>query len=311
MPVYTYTAKDTAGGRRAGTVDAKNESLAVDLLKSQNLFVVSLQKKQVTFIDRLMEIRGVSEVQLVAFTRQFSTMISAGLPIARALEVLAEQSDNAKFKMILTDILRDVEGGISLSQALGRYRNVFSNTYTALVAAGEASGKLDVILKRLAQTMEAEHELKAKFRGAMVYPAIVFAAMIGVFVILMIFVIPKLADMYESMDVELPWMTKVMIGVSDIFANYFLIIFLVFVGFVIFVRWFLSTDEGKDMMSTLSFGLPVFGKINKQKELTSFTRTLSLLISSAIPIVEALNIVAEVVKNSTYKEAAREAALAV
>lgn len=308
MPVFEYVAKDKAGARRTGAVDAQTESLAVDLLKGQDLFVISLHKKTNTFLDSLLEVRGISESDLVAFTRQFSTMISSGLPMARALEVLAEQSTNNKLKKVILEALRDVEGGTSLSQAISKFPKVFSPTYVALVRAGEASGKLDEILQRLAATMEAERELKSKFKGAMIYPAIVMIAMVGVFVLLMVFVVPKLADMYESLNVDLPGSTKMMITVSDFMVEQKLIVFLCVVALFIFFKWFTQTNEGKQAKMFIFFSLPVFGKINRQKELTSFTRTLSLLMSSAIPIVEALNIVAQVIQNDELKAAAYEAA---
>jgi type IV pilus assembly protein PilC len=238
-------------------------------------------------------------------------MISAGLPISRALDVLATQATNKALKKVLTEVLRDIEGGSSLSMALSRHPQSFPPTYQALVRAGEASGKLDEILKRLASTMEKQRELNSKFKAAMIYPSIVFLAMIGVFVLMMVFVIPKLADMYESLNVELPAMTQAMIAVSDFFVENIIILVILAFGAFIGVRYFLRTEAGKEVISNVFFNIPIFGKINKQKEITDFTRTLALLIASAIPIVEALNIVAGVMNNKHYREAAYEAATAV
>ncbi len=311
MALYSYTAKDKSGGRRVGTVDAKSEGLAVELLKNQGLFVVSLEQKRTSFLDSLLEIRGISGTEIVTFTRQFSTMISAGLPISRALEVLADQTTNAKFRKVIMDVLRDVEGGSSLSQAMGRHDSVFSPTYRALVRAGEASGRLDEILQRLAATMEADRELKSRLKSAMIYPAIVLLAMVGVFVLLMVFVIPKLASMYESLDVELPAATQAMISISELFTKHTLIVVLVVAGLFVFMKWFMSTTEGKTLTNSLLFGVPIFGKINREKEITTFARTLSLLISAAIPIVEALNIISQIMQNMEYKNAALAAARSV
>ncbi|MFZ5425224.1 MAG: type II secretion system F family protein [Patescibacteria group bacterium] len=311
MPIYTYTARDNKGQSRTGTVDARTEALAVSLLKDQGLFVVTLTEKRTSILDQLTSIRGVPDNDIVAFTRQLSTMISAGLPISRALEVLSEQSPNPKMKKIIMDSLRDIEGGSSLSTALGRYPKVFPQTYQSLVMAGEASGKLDEVLLRLADTMEKQRELRSKFKAAMVYPAIVFVVMIGVFVLMMVFVIPKLADMYESLNVDLPPITKFMITVSDLFVQRYYIVLVAVAGLIFAIKTFVATEGGKELLSKLSFTLPVFGKINKQKELSEFTRTLSLLVASAIPIVEALHIVARAAKNSAIKRAAIEAANSV
>ena len=308
MAIYNYVASDNLGVRRVGTVDARTEELAIALLKNQGMYVLSLTEKKSNILDLLVEIRGVPEDEVVNFTRQFSTMISAGLPISRALEILADQTANRKMKKILGDVLRDVEGGSSLSMSLGRYPRVFKTTYQALIRAGESSGKLDEILAKLATTMEANRELKAKFKAAMIYPAIVFMAMIGVFVIMMVFVIPKLAAMYESLNIELPVMTKAMIFISKLFTEkVYIIIGFVSAGIFGWTR-FSKSETGKDAISYISFKLPVFGKINRQTDITQMTSTLGLLIASAVPIVESLKIVSDVVKNRSYKEICLEAA---
>ncbi|OGC68682.1 hypothetical protein A2415_01880 [candidate division WWE3 bacterium RIFOXYC1_FULL_39_7] len=308
MAIYKYVAKDVSGSSRSGTVDARTKELALNLLKTQGLYVVSLEERKDTILDQILSFRGVPGGEVVSFTRQFSTMISAGLPISRALEVLASQTQNNTFKKMLTDILRSVEGGSSLSAALGRYPSVFPSTYQALVNAGESSGRMDEILRRLATTMEADRELNSKFKAAMVYPIIVFIAMLGVFVILMIFVVPKLADMYKGLNVPLPAVTQAMIATSDFMVNYKLPLLIGTVIAILLIRYALKTDEGRFLVTETVFRLPVFGKINRLKELSQYMRTLSLLMTSAIPIVEALNIVSSVVTSHTYQKAALEAA---
>lgn len=308
MPLYYYVAKNSIGRTTHGQVDARSTDLAISLLKNQGLFVVQIEEKTETFVDKLLNFRGVPGGEVVTFTRQFSTMISAGLPIAKGLEVLGNQTENKVFRRTIFEILRSVEGGASLSNALARYPDVFPTTYQALVAAGESSGKLDVILKRLADNMEAQREINSKFKGAMIYPAVVVTAMVGVFVILMVFVVPKLADMYTNMNVELPMMTKMMISTSSFMAKNMLFIGgIVFVG-GLFLRSFLKSEQGKVLTSELLFRTPVFGKITKQKDFAQLARTLSLLINSAVPIVEALSIVSTVMTSITFRRAIQEAA---
>lgn len=311
MPVYNYIATDSNGMRRTGFVDARTEELALSLLKNQGLYVVSLNERRDSLMDSFMDLRGVPENEIINFTRQFSTMISAGLPLSRALEVLTDQTNNKKMKKVLTDVLRDVEGGSPLSGALSRYPKIFNRTYQALIKAGESSGKLDEILKKLAQTMEDQRELLSNFKSAMIYPTIVFFAMIGVFVMMMVFVIPKLASMYDSMNIELPGMTKFMIQISRLFSDRFPVLLIITVVTTLAVRSFLKSDAGKEFKSFAAFNLPIFGKINRQKELTQLASTLSLLIASAVPIVESLKIVSEVVGNKVFREAALEAAARV
>ncbi len=311
MPIYNYTATDATGNRRAGSADAHNQDSALTLLRNQGLYVISLDEKKTSVLDLFSDFRGVPENEVVNFTRQFSTMISAGLPISRALEILGEQTTNGKMKKVLMDILREVEGGSPVSVVMGKYPKIFPRTYQALIKAGESSGKLDEILKKLAENMEKSRELKSKFKAAMVYPIIVFIAMIGVFVLMMVFVIPKLAGLYESMNVELPLITRLMISTSKLFTQKIYIIFGIVIGGFFLIRAFLRSEFGKNSMAFLSFRIPVFGKLNKQTEITQFASTLSLLITSAVPIVESLKIVSEVVGNKYFREAALEAATRV
>jgi len=308
MAIFKYTAKDYGGTTRSGTVDARTKELALNLLKTQGLYVVTLEEKKENIFEEILNFRGVPVGEVVSFTRQFSTMVSAGLPVARAMEVLANQTQNAVFRKILQDVLRSIEGGSALSAALGRYPNVFPETYQALVRAGESSGKLDDILKRLATTMESDRELTSKFKAAMVYPIIILFAMLGVFVILMIFVIPKLADMYKGLNVPLPAVTQAMIDISDFMVANKLILAILAVAGGLLLRYALKTPQGKYITTEISFKIPVFGAINKQKDLAQFTRTLSLLMSAAIPIVEALSIVSAVVSSNAFRKAAAESA---
>jgi type IV pilus assembly protein PilC len=308
MPSYSYTGKNLYGKTVTGTVDARSSEIAVSLLKNQNLTVISLSEKTADVFEKFLDFRGVPQGEVVTFTRQLSTMISAGLPIARALDVLANQSMNRNFKKVILEILRSVEGGVSLSMALGMHPKVFDTTYISLVRAGESSGKLDTILKRLAENMEAERELNSKFKAAMIYPAIVFIAMIGVFIILMIFVIPKLSEMYVSMNVELPAMTQFMINSSNFMVKYIYIIAILAIGAFLGFRSFAQSEKGKIYISELVIRIPVFGKITLQKDYARFSRTLSLLINSAVPIVESLNIVSTVMTSQTLKNAVMDAA---
>ncbi len=311
MPIFTYTAIDNAGNKRTGTVDARSQSSAVGLLKEQGLFVVGLVEQKESPVSQFLSFRGVPDTEIVASTRQLATMISAGLPISRALEVMADQTQNKNMKKVLLDTLRDIQGGSSLSNALAKYPNVFSPTYVALVRAGEASGKLEEILRRLADTLEAQRDFKSRFTGALIYPAIIFVAMIGVFVLMMLFVIPKLSQMYDSMGVELPVVTKAMISISNFMTQFWYIVLILAVGAFFMAKSFMQTERGKEIVSSISVRLPVLGKLILQKDLTEFTRTLSLLISSGIAITDALDIVAKVVTNPSIKRGSLNASTAV
>ncbi len=308
MAIFSYTVKNKLGNSVTGSVDARNQEVAIDLLKSQGFTVIDISEKTSGLFDKLMDFRGVPHGEIVTFTRQLSTMISAGLPISRALEVLSNQSTNSNFRKIITDVLRSVEGGASLSGSFDMHPKVFSNTYISLVKAGESSGKLDTILKRLAENMEADRELNSKFKSAMIYPIIIFIAMIGVFIILMVFVIPKLAEMYKNMQIELPFVTKLMISSSEFMVKYIYIILILMLGIILGIRAFITSEKGKNLISEVIIKVPVFGKITLQKDFASFSRTLSLLIGAAVPIVDALNIVSTTMSSISLRKAILDAA---
>jgi len=308
MALFSYSAKNNIGGTINGDVEARNQEIAINLLKNQGLTVISISEKSTGLTDFLSDLRGVPFNEVVTFTRQLSTMISAGLPISRALEVLSSQSINKKFKKIITEILRSVEGGSSLSTSFSMYPKVFSNTYISLVRAGESSGKLDTILKKLSDNMEADRELNSKFKSAMIYPTVIFIAMIGVVIILMIFVIPKLTEMYEGMQIELPAITKGLIAVSNFMVKYVYLVLIAIVGGFLGIRSFMTSDRGKDYISEIIVKIPVFGKITLMKDFASFSRTLSLLIGAAVPIVDSLNIVASIMSSMQLRRAIQEAA---
>jgi type IV pilus assembly protein PilC len=311
MPVYTYTARDAAGNIKTGAVDARSSQSAIILLKERGVYVISLNEKNDSVFNQLGNIRGVPGGDLVAMSRQLATMVAAGLPISKTLDVLLQQTNNATLRKVLTECLRDVEGGTPLSAAFGRHPRIFSPTFQALVNAGESSGKLDEVLLRIAVTMEAEQELNSKFKTAMIYPIIIIGAMVLVFFGMMFFVIPRLADMYESLNVPLPMITAFMINMSKFLTSYWYVFLILVAAGVFALKTFMSSDVGKEFNAQAIFKMPVFGRITKLKEYAQFTRTLGLLISAAIPIVDALNIVAQVSGNSKIRQATREAALNV
>lgn len=311
MAIFKYVATDKKGTRISGSVDARSKDFAVSLLKQKDLYIISIQEQTSSFVSSLFIFTGISNSEIVSATRQLSTMISAGLAISNSLQVLINQTKNKNFKKVLYDVLKSVEGGASLSSSMSKHPNVFDATYYSLVGAGESSGSLDVILERLASRLEEERELEAKFKGAMIYPAIVTIAMIVVFFGLMIFVVPKLSNLYNDLDVKLPAVTQLMIYVSKFIVDNATILILISITLIFLFRAFLKTQTGSLILSEIVFRLPIFGRIVRLRDLDKFTSTLSLLLNSAVPIVESLNIVSTVVTNTSYKNAAKEAAVQV
>jgi len=300
--IYSYVAKNEKGSTITGDVESLNEKTAVSLLKERGLSVISLAKneKNKGLGKLLNNFKKVSLNDKVNFTHQVATMVSSGLNLSQSLGLFNTQLKPGPFKDVVNDIAKNVEVGISFSDSLAKFPAVFPPTYTSLIKAGEASGTLDVVLTRLAETVEKQRDFKAKVKGALIYPAIISIAMVGVFILIVVFVIPKLTSMYSSLNVELPLPTKIMIGISDFFVNrWYVIILVAILGYLGF-NYYRKSKAGKYQLAKMSFRLPLFGNINKEKELTEFTRTLSLLIGAGVPIVESLNISSQAVNNVLY-----------
>jgi len=305
---YSYFVKDKQGAERRGKVEASSEQAAIKLLKNQGFVVINLSsKKEGLDLSKLFQkLQGRVYGEKIAFTRQMATMISAGLPVAQALEILSKQTSSERMRQVLGESLADVKGGSSLSKSFGKHKDVFDNTYISLVEAGETSGTLDKLLLRLADNLEKNREFRSKTRGALIYPAIVTVAMIVVFIIMVVFVIPKLSDMYETLGAELPLPTQILIGMSNAITQGWWAVILLIGIFAAGIRFYAKTDVGKRSLAEISFRLPIFGKLNKKKDLTEFTRTFGLLIGSGIPIIDALGIVSGSFKNILYVQAITE-----
>jgi len=302
--IFTYTAKDGEGKTKAGFVEAVSTDQAAEVLRGRRLVPTEIREKQTSSVSTILkQLQGVSEKEKTIFTRQLATMVTAGLPLARALEVLVGQTRNPRFREMLSASLRDIQAGVSLSSSLEKHEGIFSRVYLSLIRAGEASGALDSILKRLAENQEKRQKFIGETRGALIYPAIVIVGMGGVFVMMMTFVIPKLTDMYRDLGAELPLPTKIMIGLSDIMTGFWWLILLLAV-LTAFGLWrFSRTVPGRYLFARLVLRLPIVGPISGQSQLAELSRTLGLLISSGVPILTAMDISKGAIGNVLYLEA--------
>lgn len=302
MIIFSYKGKDKNANSVAGTIEAVDIKQASNLLREHGITIISLsQKKDVNVTALTEKFQKVSESDLVSFTRQLSTMITAGLPLTDALTILKSQSRPAMANLI-GGIIRDIEGGANLATALEKRGHVFSRIYVALVKAGESAGVLDKVLARLSDNLEKQREFKSKTKGALVYPAIVIMAMVIVAFVMMIFVIPKLTDLYKDMEIDLPAPTLFLIAISGFMVKFWwLIIIAVIVGVFLFQSW-RKTPIGMRMFDTFMLRLPIFGPLKKQITLAEFCRTFGLLSGAGIPIIEALNIVSEAMDNLVLRE---------
>lgn len=310
MQIFSYTAKSQEGKTIKGRVEARNEKHAVQVLRAKELVVIKVKDEGTGQGVSLPFMGGIKKDDLVQFTNQLATMLNSGLPLSEALALLKSQSKPAMQKM-LEEIAQDVQGGSSFTEALSKHPSVFSPVYVSLVRAGEASGKLDEILIRLAENEDKQREFRAKTKGALVYPALVFTAMIGVMVVMMMFVVPQLTQLYTSFDAELPFITQVLIGISDFMRNYWWLLILMIVAAWYGFKAYRKTPGGRKQVDRLVLKIPVMGPLRTKIILTDFTRTLSLLISAGVSILESLDIVRVSMDNVIFMEAVNQAAKGV
>ncbi|NTV31175.1 type II secretion system F family protein [candidate division WWE3 bacterium] len=309
MKSFKYSAVDADGIPHTGSMKAVSRQQASDALRARNYIVTSLNEENANSVDSFLNrFRGVPTQDKVVFTRQLGTMIGSGLPINQALRILANQTRSEYFAQVINDIVRQIDGGSSFYNALSQYEKEFGRLYLSLIKAGEASGNLENILSRLADTMEAETEFKGKVQGALIYPAIIVFVMVLVLGIMFFFVIPRLAELYEDLDADLPFMTQILIDFSGALTKYWWLFIVGLVGGWFGLRQLMKNPEIEDQVARVKLKTPVFGELSSQVQLTSFTRTLGMLVSSGIPLLEAIDISKETLANRIYRKAAEDSA---
>lgn len=311
MPIYRYVAKNEHGEAIKGKVESRSPSHASAILSSRGLLVISVKSIGESSLSMLTGfLQGVRHNDLVNFTRQLSTMITAGLPLATALSILEEQ-DNIAMSRLVANILKEIEGGNTFSKALDKQGDVFSRVYIQLVKAGEVGGMLDNVLARLADNMEKQKEFRAKTKGAMIYPVIVVISMIIVGFIMMIFVVPKLTEMFQDFGAELPLPTRIIMGISGFLVKFWWLFLAATAGGISAFKSFTKTEKGELAVDSLLLKIPVFGVLRQKIVLTEFARTLSLLMSAGVSLLEALEIVTEALTSVTYRHALKSASTQV
>jgi type IV pilus assembly protein PilC len=292
------------GKTLTGHLDAETQKEVTDYLKSNGYLPLEIKEKQEATINSVLGMLDkISFNDVVYMTRQFSIMLNAGLTLIDSLEILKKQTTKRVMKRMLEDIDKSLREGKNFSQALSKYPHLFSHFFIALVRSGEASGKLDIILSKLAENLEKQREFRQKIKNALIYPIVIISAMITMMFLMMTFVVPKLLELYDSFEVELSTSTQALITVSTFFEDNYVWIILG-VGLSVFlIKRFLKTPAGKRMFDTNALYLPVFGKIIQTAALVDTTRTLSILIGSGVPILDSLNIVTDVNENTLFQEA--------
>ena len=306
MKRFIFKAKDKSGKVVTGEVEASNESQAARLVRGKGLLVLSIKKAVENPLNLIKKFKDrITTNDVATFTRQFSTMVAAGLPITESLLILKSQAKGSMGKVV-SQILADVEGGESMSKSFLKHPAVFSPTYIALVKSGEAGGVLDTVLVRLADSLEKQQEFKGKVKGALIYPMIIIIGMIIVAFIMMIFVIPRLTSLYSEFNAELPLPTRILIGMSDAVITYWPITLAVVVGGIYAFQAYRKTKKGRLKTDELAFRIPIVGQLSREVILTELTSTLSLMVGAGVSILEGLNITSEVVSNVVIGNALKD-----
>lgn len=293
MKSYNYKARSGKGETVEGIIEASNERQVVGILRSKGLVTIMVEEDEKNIFDEFLNrFRKPKIDEIVVFTRQMSTMIEAGLSLVDSLGILKDQSGPG-LETVLGKVLVEVEGGKSFAVALDESGGGFSKVYIALVKVGESAGLLDKVLKKMADTLEAEKDFRSKTKGAMVYPAIVLSGMVVVGAIMMIFVVPKMTVMYTDMGIELPMITRILIGTSDFMVRFWYLLLLAVGGLMLFFSRWVKTEVGGLLVEQLEFKLPIWGQLKKDIILAKFARTTGLLMTAGISVLDALRIVAD------------------
>jgi len=306
MKKFNYKAKDKEGKTIKGVVEARDEKQAAKILQEKGFLVISITPFRKSLLAQVGPIIGrVTTTDLVNFTRQLSTMVTAGLQLTKALDILEAQSRPAMVKVV-AEIRREVESGGTLAKAMEKHPHIFDQVYVSLVRSGEASGSLDKVLARLADNLEKRREFQGKIKAAMIYPAIVISGMCGVGAIMVIFVIPRMMAVYEEFQAELPVTTKILMAISNFVVSYWYFALVILAGLAFALRILGKNPQFQSQVDNLTFRLPIIGKIKTETMLTEFTRTLSLLVGAGVLIVDALKITVYSFSSPLYRQALDE-----
>jgi type IV pilus assembly protein PilC len=310
MPNYIYTAKTLNGENKTGIESAKDVHQLFQNLKAEGLVLVKIdvegQEKKNFFISAVPSFR-VSLSDKIMMTRNLWIMVSTGLSIVRSFSLLANQTKNTKLKKALLSIKEEVNKGENFSNALGKHPDIFSNLFCSMVKVGEESGTLEEALEILSLQMGKEHELKAKIQQAMMYPLMIMLTMLGIGVVIMTFVFPQLTGFFKSLNADLPWYTKIMIGMGNFISQKWYFVILIVILFILIFIATIKTKIGRRILDTVLLKIPILSSLIKKKNSAVLIRCLSSLMSSGVPLVRSLEITSGTVGNIYFKEALDEA----
>ncbi|AFK86960.1 MULTISPECIES: type II secretion system F family protein [Thermoanaerobacterium] len=309
MPTYTYKVKDMDGNLITGTMELDTLSSCVDSLKQKNYYILDVKEKveKKDIFESINSSRKVKVKDIAVFCRQFSVLINAGIPIVASLATLSEQLENKRLKKALNEVYEDVQKGKTLSESMRKHPDAFPMLLFNMIEAGEVSGTLDKVLNEMAEHFEKENNLNQKIKSALAYPAIVSIVAVLVVIFLVTNVLPTFVGMFKNAGAQLPMPTLILLGLSDSIAHYWYIYLGNFVFLIFLLLRTIKTDRGKELFDFLMLKMPIFGPLNVKIITSRFTRTLSTLIGSGIPLMESLLVVEKVVGNTVVANGLKKA----
>lgn len=318
MPNFKYEAKNFGGKSVTGTLAGQTQEAVIGELRKRNLIVLSVRPAGGGGSSQASAVKGVftdsnpnryrpKGDELVVFTRQLSTMVGAGIPLLEGLEILQDQAERAGFAAVLDHVVEDIRSGTDLSSSMDKFPKTFSNIYVAMIRAGEVSGQLDEILNRLAEYLEASLKLKRDIRAAMTYPIVSLVLVVGITMFLMLGIVPKFREVFESMEITLPALTSIILNIADWMKDNVLIVAGLSAGLVVAVKMYKKSKTGSWQVDWLMLNVPVFGQLFRKVALSRFAKTFSTLVKAGVPILGALEIVSQTVGNQVISKAVDEA----
>ena len=308
MPEYFYTAVSPEGETKSGILEAKDEHELARVLRPKGYILISANvKRPKKRIDIFQMIIKVPLKEKLFFTRNLGLMIKAGVSLPRALKILASQSGNKKFKEIILKVREEVIKGKKLSESFKNWPGVFSELFCSMMEIGEETGNLEEVLKNLTQQMERTYELKARVKGAMIYPAVIIVAMFGIGIMMLVTVVPKLAETFEELEIELPLTTQLIIFTANTIIKFWFVFLAIFLILFFLIKWVLKT-KGTKTIDKFALKIPIISSIVKQTNVAYTARGLSALIGSGVPIVRSLEIISKTLENFYFREAISESA---
>ncbi len=302
MPSYEWKGRDRNGNPQTGVLIGDSKEAVIAALRRQQIVVTTVKEKgKEIALPRLGG--GIKSKDIAIFTRQFSVMIDAGLPLVQCLDILGQQQENKGFQKVILQVRQDVEGGSSLAEAMRKHPQAFDDLYVNMVAAGEAGGILDTILQRLAAYIEKTVKLKAQVKSALVYPVAVIAVAVIVVYVILWKVIPVFASLFEGLGASLPFLTQIVVGISNFIGRFWWLIFILVGGGIFALRQYYQTDQGRYQLDRLLLRAPVIGVLLRKIAVARFCRTLGTLLASGVAILESLEITARTSGNKVIEEA--------